>query len=60
MTITKCDRCGAQINGVLLVKLRAGYGDPLKGLCMDLCDRCTKDLWRWAHERTGEKDQTES
>lgn len=60
MTITKCDRCGQQINGVMLIKLRAGYGEPFKGLSMDLCDACMKDLRRWANERTRTKDQKAS
>ena len=59
MTITKCDRCGAQINGVMLIKLRAGYGEPLRGINMDLCDNCMKDLRRWIHE-TGAEDQAEN
>ena len=60
MTITKCDRCGQQIGGVMLVKLYAGYGEPLRGLSMDLCDSCMKDLRRWANERTRTKDQKAS
>ena len=60
MTITKCDRCGHQIEGFMLIKLHAGYGDHLSGLHMDLCDACMKDLRRWANERTRAKDQGES
>ena len=60
MTITKCDRCGQQINGVMLIRLHAGYGEPFRGLSMDLCDACMKDLRRWADERTGTKDQGKS
>ena len=60
MTITKCDRCGQQINGVMLIRLHAGYGEPIRGLSMDLCDACMKDLRRWADERTGTKDQEKS
>lgn len=60
MTITQCDRCGKQIQGVMLVRLHAGYGEPLKGIRMDLCDDCAKDLRRWANEQAGTKDQKKS
>ena len=60
MTITTCDRCGKQIKGVMLVKLQAGYGEPLRGIYADLCDACAKDLRRWMDEKAGTKDQGKS
>ena len=60
MVYTVCDRCGKQIKGVMLIKLRAGFGEPFKGICADLCDNCTKDLRGWLNEKAGAKDQAKS
>lgn len=57
MVYTVCDRCGKQIKGVMLIKLHADYGEPLRGICADLCDGCAKDLRRWLDEKARAKDQ---
>lgn len=60
MVYTVCDRCGKQIKGVMLIKLQAGYGEPLRGIYADLCDACAKDLRRWMDEKPRAENQTKS
>ena len=57
MTITTCDKCGKQINGLEIKKLTVVINQVIGGIDADLCTNCVADLRDWLRKPTNKKDE---
>lgn len=57
MTITTCDKCGKQINGLEIKKLTVVINQAIGGIDADLCTNCVADLRDWLRKPTNKKDE---